>query len=323
MWPVDEVSGAPSYTGRVLRQLTGLQWARNPGRPLGAASGIVVGTPTNLATCPTGTTYQVLPFGGVIDGETSAVAGPYAFSFDSNQTGSLNASHATLDRIDLLYVKVSDPAEGDGSTNPIIELKYLAGTAAATPTQPATPARSIPAWAILVPHAGGTPVVSFVGAWAVAAGGIYPANSSIGYPASPYPNQLVYDDALDQLLRYNGATWGLPNQTGWQAVAVAGSFGIFAGLSAAVWRDGNTVTVRGLVAPTGGYTTSHTYTAAVTLPAGFRPGDKVFRNAATNGIDRLARVELDTDGTVTIITNATTAPSFVDLSCLSGFIAEN
>lgn len=209
VWPVDAVTGAPSYTGRLLRQLTGLGWTRNPARPLGVRSGVVWGTPNTIASA-TSTTWTVTPFGGVIDGETSAVAGGYNFSFDTNQTGSVTAADATNPRIDLLYVKVSDPAEGDGSTNPIIQLLYLAGTAAASPTVPATPARSIPVATILVPKSGtGSPSTSFVATYATGAGAALPVYSQTERDALTLFTGLrvVRLDQVGRMETYTGSGW--------------------------------------------------------------------------------------------------------------------
>jgi hypothetical protein len=169
----------------------------------------VAGTPNTIATA-TSTTWTVTPFGGVIDGETSAVAGGYNFSFDSNQTGSVTAADATNPRIDLLYVKVSDPAEGDGSANPIIQCLYVAGTAAASPAVPATPARSIPLATILVPHTGGgSPSVSFVATWTVAAGAPVPVYSQTERDAlTAYPGlQVIRLDQNGRMETYTGTAW--------------------------------------------------------------------------------------------------------------------
>ena len=64
-----------------------------------------------------------------------------------------------------MYVKLSDPAETDGSSVPQVEVLYLAGTAASTPAAPATPARSLVLAQITVPASGGgSPTVAFVAA---------------------------------------------------------------------------------------------------------------------------------------------------------------
>lgn len=224
LWPVDAVSGAPSWTGRVLRQVVGAVWAgKTAARPLGARTGVVAGTPTNIATT-TSSTWTVTPHQGVLDLEATAVAGPYVYSFNTNQTGSVNAAHATLERIDILSVQMSDPAEADGSSNPGVAIVYTAGTAAAagTQVQPATPARAFVLATIAVPHSGsGSPAVTFVAPFVTAAGGITPAQGSTYYPASPYLGQYI-DDAVLGLMRYNGTAWE-PDRTGRMLWATRGT----------------------------------------------------------------------------------------------------
>lgn len=179
VWPADAVTGAPSYTGRKLRQTNAPALAgATSARPLGARSGVRPGTPTTTVAA-TSTTWTVTPHAGVIDGEASAIAGPYWYAVDANVTGSVTAAHATLPRKDLVYVQLSDPAEGDGSGAPGVAVLYTAGTAAASPSAPATPARSIALAEIAVPQSGGgSPTVSFVAPYVTGPGGVIPVRNT-------------------------------------------------------------------------------------------------------------------------------------------------
>lgn len=162
VWPVDAVSGAPSYTGRALRQTTVAPFVAmgTSARPLGAKSGVRIGTPSSTVAA-TSTTWTVTPFAGVIDGESAAIAGPYAYAFDANVTGSVTAAGASA-RVDRLDVQISDPAESDGSSTPSIAIVYTAGT----PGLAAAPARSHALAQINVPATGGgSPTVSWAPAW--------------------------------------------------------------------------------------------------------------------------------------------------------------
>jgi len=108
----------------------------------------------------------VQPFAGVLDGEAAAIAGPYAYSFDTNQTGSVTAAGASA-RVDRLDVQVSDPAESDGSSTPSIQIVYTAGT----PGLATAPARSHKLAQINVPATGGgSPTVSWAPDWSGDAG---------------------------------------------------------------------------------------------------------------------------------------------------------
>lgn len=205
VYPADAVAGAPSYSGRKARQalmaphLAGATSAR----PLGARSGVRPGTSTTTVTA-TSTTWTVAPHAGVLDLETAAEAGPYGYAIDANVTGSVNAAHASLARVDLISVRLDDPAESDGSSTPGVVVVYTAGTAGAG--TPATPARCMVLATINVPASGGgSPSVTWVAPVAVAAGGITPA-STTSFGSGQYVGQFI-DDPTFGLLRWNGTAW--------------------------------------------------------------------------------------------------------------------
>jgi hypothetical protein len=223
VWPVDAVNGAPQYSGRKLRQTTNAPFlsGASSSRPLGARSGVRPGTPSSTVTA-TSTTVTVGAFAGVIDGEAAGEAGPYTFSSDSAVTFTSStsdvfpAANASNPRLDIVYVQVSDPAEGDGSTVPGVAVRYLAGSPAGSPTAPATPARSFVVAQVNVPKAGGgTPTVSFTSPIAVAAGGVVPVQSITELNALPgtagmYADLRATTDTVNYpvgLYRSNGSGW--------------------------------------------------------------------------------------------------------------------
>lgn len=177
-WPFDAVSGAPSYTGRALRQTQSPAIAgATSARPLGGRSGVRPGTPTTTVSA-TSTTWTVLPHAGVLDVETASEASVYWYALDANSTGSVTAANATNPRKDIICVRLDDPAEGDGSSVPAVVVTYTAGAAAASPTQPATPARSMLLAVINVPvSGGGSPTVTPAWPYAVGAGVPWPVRS--------------------------------------------------------------------------------------------------------------------------------------------------
>lgn len=162
-FPLDAVSGAPQYTGEMLRQALSVLAGPAPStRPVGSISGVRPGTLPSTVTASS-TTWTVLPHSGILDVETAATAGPYLYAVGANVTGSVTAANATNPRVDIVYVQLSDPAEGDGTSVPQVSVLYLAGTAAATPSAPATPARSMVLAQINVPKSGGgSPSVTWV-----------------------------------------------------------------------------------------------------------------------------------------------------------------
>jgi len=179
LFPADAVAGAPSYSGRMLRQAQGAFLAgATSARPLGARSGVRPGTPSTTVTA-TSAEWTCQPFGGVADVMTAGESGPYSFAFGAVDTGAVTAAHATLPRVDIVYVAVEDPAEGIG-TVPLVERRYLAGTAAASPVAPSIPVgeRGFVIAEFNVPiSGGGTPTVTWVAPYTAGAGGVVPFNT--------------------------------------------------------------------------------------------------------------------------------------------------
>jgi hypothetical protein len=215
VWPVDAVADAPSYTGRGLRLSTVSPWlaGATAARPLGGRSGVRPGTSTASVTA-TSTTWTVKPHVGVVDAQAAAEAGPYAYSTDADVTGSVNAADATNPRIDVVYVRIDDPAEGDGTATPTVAFGYQAGTAAASPVAPTSwtgSARSMVLAHINVPAAGGgSPTVTWKAPTLTAAGGVIPVQTvaerdALAPLGTSFAPVLVYTYAIDSLDRSVGA----------------------------------------------------------------------------------------------------------------------
>jgi hypothetical protein len=131
--------------------------------------------------------------------------GVYRAAFPSSvAVGTLTAAHATLARIDLVYLRIWDTAV-DGAGLAKADAVYLAGTASATPAAP-TPAGTViymPLATINVPASGGgsASVSTAARPVTVAPGGVTPSSTTPGY----YTGQ--YRDNGTNLERYNGSTW--------------------------------------------------------------------------------------------------------------------
>lgn len=179
VFPVDAVAGVPEYTGRELRQVFAATVdGATAARPLGARSGVRKGTaPTTVAT--SGGNWTVGPHIGILDLQAAVEASAYYYAIDATTTPSaIDAANATHPRKDIVYVTLDDPAESDGSSVPAVTVGYDAGTAAASPSAPATPARSMVLAEINVPNVAGggasSATVTWVAPTVVAAGGIIP-----------------------------------------------------------------------------------------------------------------------------------------------------
>ena len=211
VWPVDAIAMVPENTGRMLRQtLSPLLAGATAARPLGARSGVRPGTSPTTVTA-TGTTWTIGLHAGILDLESSGLAGPYAYAVNVAETGAVTAAHATLARVDIVWLRLDDPAESDGSAAPVVVAGYTAGTGGGFGLGggvPATPARCMVLATIQVPlSGGGSPTVIWAAPYCVAAGGVLPVPGASAYPASPYMGQVVDDAALGGQWRYNGTAW--------------------------------------------------------------------------------------------------------------------
>lgn len=178
------------------------------GTAAGSRSGVRPGDP-GLTVSLAGSTINVSAGVAMIG---YAGQGVYRVALPSSTSpGTLTAAHATLPRIDLVYLRVWDNTV-DGAGLAKGDPVYLAGTAAASPSAP-TPAGTmvyIPLATINVPASGGgSPSVSTtVRPVTVAPGGILPDASAAG----TYPGQ--YRDNGTGLQRWNGSAWTYPQPLG-------------------------------------------------------------------------------------------------------------
>lgn len=328
LWPADAVSGAPEYSGQMLRQLVGgVIGGKTAARPLGGRTGVWPGTPTSTVSV-SGSTVTVSPHGGVLDVETPADAGPYCYSVDPAWTEALTPAAATDQRVDSVFVSMQDPAEGDGSSAPDANLSYVAGLAGpaggargAAGGPPAIPDQSFELAQITVPKSGtGNPSVTFVAPYSIAAGGIVPVSGSAQYPASPYVGQYIDDPAVG-LLRWNGTVWhafGL-GDTGWMNIGLASGYTATGGLTPQFRVINNVVYFRGQVAPSSGTFSTSTVAISNALPSNWWPAGSGYAmaSAATSSSAITARLYVPASSGVLTVGFSAAGASYVDLSALS------
>ncbi|WP_051877190.1 hypothetical protein [Streptomyces natalensis] len=197
-WAIDTLN----FTGLQARNADSA-FAMPNGTALGSLSGVRPGDP-GLTVTLAGTTINCSA--GVA---TVAYAGQgvYRAAFPTSVSpGTYTAPHATLNRIDLVYLRVWDNSVDASGLNKA-DIVYLAGTPSSTPVAP-TPAGTqiympLATITVLSVSNGGTASVSTsVRPVAVAPGGIWPSSTA---PSSPYTGQY-YDSGTD-LLRWNGSSW--------------------------------------------------------------------------------------------------------------------
>lgn len=197
-WAIDGLT----FSGLKARNADSMLVQSN-GSALGSVSGVRPGDP-GLTVTLSGTTINC-------SAGVAAVAYPgqgvYRVAFPTSVSpGAYTAAHATLNRIDLVYLRVWDTAvDASGLTKG--DIVYLAGTPSSTPVAPTPTGTQIymPLATITVLSVanGGTASVSTsVRPVTVAPGGIWPSATA---PSSPYTGQY-YDNGTD-LLRWNGSSW--------------------------------------------------------------------------------------------------------------------
>lgn len=202
---INASAGSPAYAAQLFRNaLSALLTPHTSGsaRPLGSWSGRRPGAWLVTAATP-GSAITIAPGSGVLDVETPVATSAYLVASDANDTTlTLGARHATLDRIDIVSVRVDD-TDVDASGNRQAIPVYTPGTAGSG--APATPARCLRVCTVLVPSvaAGTGTVVTMDSVHTVAAGGLLPVAAGVR-PTTPYTGQPIYDGGA---LHYNGTTW--------------------------------------------------------------------------------------------------------------------
>lgn len=209
-YPLDAVSGAPAYTGRILRDtIAALIGGATAARPLGAFSGVRPGTPSNTVTL-SGLNWTCKTHAGILDVQAAAEAGPYLYAVTANETGTLNAQAVGNARSDLLVAQLSDPAEGDGTSVPKVEVVYVPGVAGPGAPDPSLPARSMRIGRFNVPASGGgSPTFTWLAPTLHAAGAraSVPAVTDLA-GLSAYTNMEATVEATPGAFwKYNGSSW--------------------------------------------------------------------------------------------------------------------
>lgn len=198
-WAIDGLQ----YSGLEARTADALM-AMGNGSALGSRSGVRPGDP-GLTVTLAGTTINCSAGVAVV---AYPGQGIYRVPFPTSVSpGTYTAPHATLNRIDLVYLKVWDnTVDASGLTKG--DVVYLAGTPSASPVAP-TPSGTV----IYVPLAtitvqsvaggSGASVSTAVRPYTVAPGGILPSSGTV--PTGLYVGEY-YDDGTG-LLRWNGTSW--------------------------------------------------------------------------------------------------------------------
>lgn len=215
-------TGASGQTREDSRIASGM-WM-NPDTPTKATSGIRSGSSSGTEPfdlqASSAMACTIKPGLAFIQG--TAAQGGYSVYSDADKTLTFSAGHATLPRLDLVYLGVKDAfINGSGPTE--ADIYIVEGTPASVPVAPALPFTSaIPLWTVRVnagvsagngginSNPGWSSARSDMRWYTVAAGGILPAG---GAWSGTYPGQ--YRDNGTTLERWSGSDWEKPFPLGY------------------------------------------------------------------------------------------------------------
>ncbi|MEU9405029.1 hypothetical protein AB0E08_04875 [Streptomyces sp. NPDC048281] len=197
-WAIDTLA----FSGLEARNVDSA-FVMGNGSALGSQSGVRPGDP-GLTVTLAGTTINCSAGVAVV---AYAGQGVYRVALPTSVSpGTYTAAHATLNRLDLVYLRVWDNSVDASGLNKG-DVVYLAGTPSASPVAP-TPAGTqiyvpLATISVLSVSNGSTASVSTaVRPYTVAPGGILPSAST---PTGLYVGQY-WDDGTN-LRRWNGTTW--------------------------------------------------------------------------------------------------------------------
>ncbi|MEV6696219.1 hypothetical protein AB0M68_03525 [Streptomyces sp. NPDC051453] len=305
------------------------------GTALGARSGVVPGG-GGLNVSVSGTTITV---GSGIAAVYYNGQGLYRVALTSGATLTMNAPHATLPRIDLVYLRVWDNSV-DASGSNMADAVYLAGTASSTPAAP-TPTGTViymPLAQITVPAAGGGAATAnnSVRPYTVAAGGILPLQTST--PPSPYIGQAWHDGT--DLKVWNGSsadTYQKVQTVGWTTPTLGtgytqGDTSTSGNMNGAIryrkYNDRGTDYLEwdGAANRSNGAQVANILSAA--LAAGFRPAARasftIARNATnidgvsnTTSLIHSCKIDFNQDGTIALVSATAGSPNSTEVNWFS------
>ena len=293
----------PDYTAQRLRQAWAFGLA-SQNLSLQTRNGVRYTNGSDFNVTTSGMTATVAPGSAVIQSPTFA-QGPYVVTSDANVALTIPARHATLTRIDTVYIQVRDD-DVDLSGAQDGRVLYQAGVpgSGAAPTLSGTVMRLAD---ITVPPGAGLISVSMRRPWAAALGGIQLCGLATDI-AHPNLGLQAYETDTGKIKIYDGTGWRTTYTppAAWTNVPTGwfnGDFGNLTGFPLKYWiEDSGFITFWGRItrpAPLAG-----SMTGAMQLPVGFRPAfDSTYAvGIATNSgfPSATGRINIETNGGVNL-----------------------
>jgi hypothetical protein len=218
VWAQDASSGAPSYSGQDLRLTTVTPTFVGAGASLGVRSGVrPSGSGTDLVVqqqASPNMSVLVQPGCIIVQGSISSTQGAYAWALDTATTRTIAAAHASLNRTDLVTVRIRD-ANVDTSGGRDGDVIVITGTAGAgTPALP-TDATYITLAQVSVLAAATTITTARITdqrPFTAAVGGYIPCTTTTR-PLSPLPGQRIWE--ADTAVAFASAAGKIWNGSWW------------------------------------------------------------------------------------------------------------
>lgn len=200
--------GDKTYSAREMRLAVGAPFARDQ-TGLAARSGVVgAGSLLVHQTGSASQSVEVDPGIAVIQG-SGASQGAYVCANDAVETVALDAAHATLPRIDLVYAAVLDDVDGVAGGS-AWRIDTVTGTAAASPVEPVLPQADAIKLAAISRAAGDNTVanadITDRRVRAAAEGGMQVVGTVTDI-VSPTEGMAAYETTTDLVKIHTGSTW--------------------------------------------------------------------------------------------------------------------
>lgn len=287
------------------RLMDAAQFVRNAdGSP---RTGVLGGFPS-IVTTTAGMTVNVAAAAFV---STRGVAdGVNRETNDGTVAVTIPAAPGSNSRFDLISVKHNDADAGDGSSLPVFVV--TSGSAAASPTVPATPTGCEPLATLriysgTVATNGGSNVLTNVYRMTAMSGGVVPfrtiAERDLWTSPAPCDGQLAYCIAEDATFEYVDGTVGWVHLLGKPIVSTITFTGIYSGASARVTELGGRVFLEGSLAATSATFAGNTAYSFGSIPAAKSPVATRRWVTMINGV-LPATITLTSAGALTIIPSA-------------------
>lgn len=296
-------------------------WGFGLGAPhasLQVRSGVRWSNGLDFEVTTSGLTATVKPGQAVLQSPTFAQGG-YVLTSDANQNLTIGNRHATLTRIDTVYLMIRDDGvDSSGFRDGRILLQP--GTAGSG-VPPTLTGHVLKIADITVPPGSALLTVTDRRLWSASLGGMLRCRT-LAEITSASPGQLLYEESTERIFLRRGVTWEVmfrppDSWSNFQPAWFQSDFLSFSGFQLRYWVEpGGFVSMSGRITRSGGGgNMSGSLPDAVILPAALRPAVPVMFavGIATNSSlpSATARVDIETTGDVNLFIPGSQVTQFV------------